>query len=204
MLSGFPLCERFIVKGRELRKHGIPTFCLCVWDDMAYIKTQSTTSITVYMMEMHQTGQENYLTEVMVETNGLEVSHLSRSPAAGRRGCFKCAVTLAAVMGLATAALVIGFVLHFFILTPSCKQVTKASLHGRSSVMCYPCFSSSLCLQDAPPPSDGAKVTKASPLTSEYHSCFSGFKSWFLHMLMENLSFNFQRVMNTEYTTSSL
>lgn len=76
-------------------------------------------------MDIHKAGQEETLMEVMVDTNSLESGHRSRCAPAGCRGFFMCAVALPTVVGLVIVALVVGFILHFFMFTPSCSQVKK-------------------------------------------------------------------------------
>lgn len=77
-------------------------------------------------MEMCTTGQEKTLLEVMVEPNSLEFGPRSRGSPDSRRGYFRCAVALGAVMGVIILALAAGYVL---ILMPSCNQVRNISLH---------------------------------------------------------------------------
>lgn len=79
-------------------------------------------------MEHHHTGQEEKLIEGTMEMNGVEVSHQSRAQPRQRRSYFKCLVTLASLL-LLVIVLLVGLVVYFVILAPSCNLVSNTSLH---------------------------------------------------------------------------
>lgn len=119
--KGIPLSLSicFLLHGAGIEL-GIPTFTVCTWEEMGYIKSSTQQVNTSLNMDRQQAEQQDKLVEVKIQTDCMEDSLQPR----GSHGLIKCALTFMAGIVVALAA---GFILHYFLFKPSWNQVRNTS-----------------------------------------------------------------------------
>lgn len=119
--KGIPLSLSicFLLHGAGIEL-GIPTFTVCVWEEMGYIKSSTQQVNTSLNMDRQQAEQQDKLVKVKIQTDCMEDSLQPR----GSHGLIKCALSFMAGIVVALAA---GFILHYFLFKPSWNQVRNTS-----------------------------------------------------------------------------
>lgn len=134
-VQGFPWSSLFAfycsLRGRAVNADGIPTLRVCgkTWTIIKSWQSISPAHISTRIMEAHQAGQQDTLIDINMEKERLDNNSTARASNADCRGCFKCVVALATLMGLVILGLVVFIILYGVTFVPKCKQVRNSLEH---------------------------------------------------------------------------